>query len=81
MDQVLKLAMEKSVRRSPYQLQISDAIGWHPRKNLRRAGIKNEMLRFTDGQQILDFLFRRGEGRKREHLAPYLLLLDIRIPK
>jgi len=50
-------------------------------KNLRRASIKNEMLRFTDGQQILDFLFRRGEGRKRVHLAPYLLLLDIHIPK
>ena len=50
-------------------------------KNLRRASIENEMLRFTDGQQILDFLFRRGEGRKREHLTPYLLLLDIRIPK
>jgi CheY-like chemotaxis protein len=50
-------------------------------KNLRRASITNEMLRFTDGQQILDFLFRRGEARKREHCAPYLLLLDIRIPK
>ena len=50
-------------------------------KNLRRASIENEMLRFTDGQQILDFLFRRGEGRKREQFASYLLLLDIRIPK
>lgn len=50
-------------------------------KNLRRAGIENEMLRFTDGQQILDFLFRRGEGRKREQHTSYLLLLDIRIPK
>ena len=50
-------------------------------KNLRRACIENEMLRFTDGQEILDFLFRRGEGRKREDLTPYLLLLDIRIPK
>lgn len=50
-------------------------------KNLRRASITNEMLRFTDGQQILDFLFRRGEGRMREHFTPYLLLLDIHIPK
>ncbi len=50
-------------------------------KNLRRASIKNEMLRFADGQQILDFLFRRGEGRRREDFTPYLLLLDIRIPK
>jgi len=50
-------------------------------KNLRRAGIKNEMLRFKDGQEILDFLFQKGEGRKREHQAAYFLLLDIRIPK
>jgi CheY-like chemotaxis protein len=50
-------------------------------KNLRRAGIKNEMLRFKDGQEILDFLFRKGEGRKRENQVAYLLLLDIRIPK
>ena len=50
-------------------------------KNLRRACINNEILRFADGQQVLDFLFRRGEGRQREDCAPYLLLLDIRIPK
>lgn len=50
-------------------------------KNLRRASIKNEMLRFADGQQILDFLFRRGEEPQREDCTPYLLLLDIRIPK
>ena len=50
-------------------------------KNLRRASIENEMLRFTDGQQILDFLFGQGEGRKREQYTSYLLLLDIRIPK
>lgn len=50
-------------------------------KNLRRAGISNELLRFKDGQEILDFLFRKGEGRKRENQVAYLLLLDIRIPK
>ena len=50
-------------------------------KNLRRAGIRNELLRFQDGQQILDFLLRRGEGRKREDNTPYLMLLDMRIPK
>ena len=48
---------------------------------MRRASIKNGILRFSDGQEILDFLFRRGEGRQREDCAPYLLLLDIRIPK
>jgi CheY-like chemotaxis protein len=50
-------------------------------KNLRRAGIKNTMARFRDGQEIMDFLFCRGEGRKRQNETAYLLLLDIRIPK
>lgn len=50
-------------------------------KNLRRAGIRNELLRYQDGQEIFDFLFRRGDGRRREAYAPYLLPLDIRIPK
>jgi CheY-like chemotaxis protein len=51
------------------------------RKNLQRAGIHNEILRFTDGQEVLDFLFAEGEGPHRQHGAPYVLLLDIRMPK
>jgi CheY-like chemotaxis protein len=50
-------------------------------RNLRRAGIKNEIVRFKDGQEIIDFLFSKGESRHREDRAAYLLLLDIRIPK
>jgi CheY-like chemotaxis protein len=50
-------------------------------KNLRRAGIRNEMLRFKDGQEILDFFFRNGDGDEKESQAAYLLLLDVRIPK
>jgi CheY-like chemotaxis protein len=50
-------------------------------KSLRRAGVTNDMIRLADGQETLEFLFRRGEGRKRKHEAPYVLLLDIRMPK
>jgi CheY-like chemotaxis protein len=50
-------------------------------RNLRRAGIKNEIIRFKDGQEIMDFLFCKGETRQRQDRAAYLLLLDIRIPK
>lgn len=49
-------------------------------KNLRRAALGNRIERFEDGQQVLDFLFRRGD-RKRERETPYMLLLDIRMPK
>lgn len=50
-------------------------------KNLRRAGLQNEIRRFSDGQEILDFLFRRTNGDSRQVETPYLLLLDIRMPK
>ena len=49
-------------------------------KNLRRAGIRNEILHFRDGEEILGFLFRTSE-KKREFGISYLLLLDIRMPK
>ncbi len=50
-------------------------------KNLVRAGLANRVEHFENGQEILDFLFRRGEGRKRAPETPYLMLLDIRMPK
>jgi CheY-like chemotaxis protein len=62
---------------------IADDDAGHARlieKNLVRAGIGNQIERFEDGQQVLDFLFRRGE-RRREPDTRYLLLLDIRMPK
>jgi CheY-like chemotaxis protein len=49
-------------------------------KNLSRAGLHNPIERFENGQDILDFLFGRSE-RRRAKEAPYLLLLDIRMPK
>ena len=65
-------------------LLIADDDAGHARlieKNLRRAGLSNPILRFEDGQQILDFIFQRGDGQKRTADTPYLLLLDIRMPK
>ena len=65
-------------------LLIADDDAGHARlieKNLRRAGLSNSILRFEDGQQILDFLFQRGDGQKRAADTSYLLLLDIRMPK
>lgn len=50
-------------------------------KNLKRAGILNNIIRFRDGQEVLDFLFRKGEGLRREKGKALILLLDIRMPK
>jgi CheY-like chemotaxis protein len=50
-------------------------------KNLTRAGLNNPVVRFDNGQAVLDFLFRRGSGLHRASDVPYLLLLDIRMPQ
>jgi CheY-like chemotaxis protein len=50
-------------------------------KNLRRVGLHNSIQRFENGQEILDFLFRRGPAPPRRMDTAYLLLLDIRMPK
>ena len=63
---------------------IADDDAGHARlieKNLQRVGLNNPILRFENGQDILDFLLRRGNGPKRATSAAYLLLLDIRMPK
>lgn len=49
--------------------------------NLRRAGVTAEIIRFADGQEVLDFLFGRTTDPHFEKDRPYLLLLDIRMPK
>jgi CheY-like chemotaxis protein len=49
-------------------------------RNLKRAGVSSEQLRFSDGQQTLDFLQRRGDWQRTPD-TPYLLLLDIKMPK
>ena len=49
--------------------------------NLRQAGVTAPILRFSDGQEVLDFLFGRTKGPRFESNRPYLLLLDIRMPK
>lgn len=49
--------------------------------NLRRSGVSTNFLRFSDGQEVLDFLFGRTSEPPFEPERGYLLLLDIRMPK
>jgi CheY-like chemotaxis protein len=65
-------------------IMIADDDAGHARlieKNLQRISLHNPILRFENGQEILDFLFRRGKGPGRSPDTAYLLLLDIRMPK
>jgi CheY-like chemotaxis protein len=50
-------------------------------KNLSRVGLHNPIQFFENGQDVLDFLFRRGPGPHRKSDTAYLLMLDIRMPK
>lgn len=51
------------------------------RKNLKRTGIINEIIHFKDGQETLNFLFKKCDRPHRKVKTAYLLLLDIRMPK
>ena len=48
---------------------------------LREIGVKNQIIRFRDGQETVDFLFHNGLGPPREEDGHYLLLLDLYMPK
>ena len=50
-------------------------------KNLRRAGLINEIIHLKDGQEVLNFFSGRHETYRFVDDVGYLLLLDIRMPK
>jgi CheY-like chemotaxis protein len=50
------------------------------KKNLRRAGVLQEIIHFHDGQEALDFLFKRSTPHLIDGHS-YVLLCDIRMPK
>ncbi len=51
------------------------------RKNLLRAGIRNEIIHLVDGRQILDFLFDMVKGSEAEQGDnEFILFLDLSIP-
>lgn len=49
--------------------------------NLRRSGIQNKIMTFTDGHEVLDFLLNNSNGPLRNASDNYLLMLDIKMPK
>ena len=52
------------------------------RENLRAGGIINELIEMRDGQEALDYLFRRGKHQDpAKSPRPGLILLDIKMPK
>jgi len=47
-------------------------------KNIRRAGISNDIRHFTDGTSALEYLYNAADGPA--HNGPALILLDLNLP-
>jgi two-component system, response regulator len=48
---------------------------------LKKAGLANKLLRVKDGEQALDYMFRRGAFAGRDDVVPRLVLLDLKMPR
>jgi CheY-like chemotaxis protein len=48
---------------------------------LKKGGLANKLLWVKDGEQALDYLFRRGAFASREDVVPRLVLLDLKMPR
>lgn len=49
-------------------------------KNLRRAGITNEIITAKDGQSAVDFLLKRDSVQDSTNSDPLIILLDLNLP-
>ena len=49
-------------------------------KNLRRANVRNDIIKMEDGKKALDYLFSEGEYDGVEHTEKLLVLLDLNLP-
>ena len=49
-------------------------------KNLRRSNIMNDIVKVSDGQQALDYLFSEGKYVGDNPPNPLLVLLDLNLP-
>jgi two-component system, response regulator len=48
---------------------------------LKKGGLANKLLWVKDGEQALNYLFRRGEFADRNDVLPRLVLLDLKMPR
>lgn len=49
-------------------------------KNIRRAGVANEIVAFNNGSSALQYLFSNGGLRSETNPHPTLILLDLNLP-
>jgi len=49
-------------------------------RNIRRAGVNNEIIRFSSGTPALDYLVGGGGKPGVQNGRPYMVLLDLNLP-
>jgi len=49
-------------------------------KNLKRSGLKNNIVHLDNGRRALDYLFGEGEFEGEEHIRDIVLILDLNMP-
>jgi len=50
-------------------------------KSLRKSEVIEKIIHFDNGEEVLNFLMKKGAEPHREKNVQYVLLLDIRMPK
>jgi CheY-like chemotaxis protein len=50
-------------------------------RNLRRAGLLAELVHLRDGQELLDYMYRRASWEHRHGHGQLALLLDLNMPR
>jgi CheY-like chemotaxis protein len=51
------------------------------RRNMRRAGLSSDLVHLRDGQEVLDYLQRRGLWTTRRRHDAVALILDLNMPR
>ena len=49
-------------------------------KNLRRSGLKNQMVHADNGKEALDYILGQGKFKGEEHINNVIMLLDLNMP-
>ena len=50
-------------------------------RNLRRAGLQADLIRLRDGQEVVDYLYRRAPWADRPDHRAVVVILDLNMPR
>jgi CheY-like chemotaxis protein len=51
------------------------------RRNMKRAGLKADVVHLHDGQELLDYMYRRGDWQNRPEHQALALVVDLNMPR